>query len=183
MHRRVLHRLAIWILMLAPWAAFAQSAAPKPADPALLAEIERDIWQPFVRAFAERDVEAYIALHSPLLVRGLGDLKQVQTYDLWREHTLAMFRRMAERDVRPAIRFRFIERIAGAQAASERGIYEFTATAAGGDVRRFYGQFHVIARRESGRWKIAVDYDSSENGTIGAERFSAAHAIDDYARY
>jgi hypothetical protein len=50
-------------------------------------------------------------------------------------------------------------------------------------VRRFYDQFHVIARRQSVRWKIAVDDDSSENGSIGAEHFSAAHAIDDDARY
>lgn len=183
MPRTLRHRLALLLVALTPLAALAQPAPPKPADPALLAELDRDIWQPFVKAFAERDAEGYIALHSPALVRGMGDMKRVETYASWRENTLAMFKRLAERDVRPAIRFRFLERIAGAEAASERGIYEFTATDAKGEVRRFYGKFHVIARKEEGRWKIAVDYDSSEGGTIDEASFRAAHAMDDYAKY
>lgn len=41
----------------------------------------------------------------------------------------------------------------------------------------------VLVRKEQGRWKIAVDYDSSEGGTIDEASFRAAHAMDDYAKY
>jgi len=171
------------LLALAPLGASAQRPAPKPADPALLAELERDIWRSFSAAIAARDAPAHIALHSAQFVRASGDLKRVQTFAQWRDDNLRMFARLAARDVQPPIAFRFSERLAGAEVASERGIYEFTATDAKGETRRYYGQFHVISRKEDGRWRLLVDYDSSEGGTITEASFRAAHAIDDYARY
>lgn len=182
---RPLFRLSIAFLLvvLAPLIAAAQMPRPQPADPARLAELERDIWRPFSAAIAARDAPAHVALHSAQFVRASGDLKRVQTFAQWRDDNLQMFARLAERDIRPAIAFRFSERLAGAEVASERGIYEFAATDAKGETRRYYGQFHVISRKENGRWRLLVDYDSSEGGTITEANFRAAHAIDDYARY
>ncbi len=157
--------------------------APRPADPARLAELDRDLWRPFSAAYAARDADAYFALHTEDLVRVVSDLKTVQTPAQWRAATEAMFRQMTARREQVAIDFRFTERLVGADAASERGVYRFTITAPGGQVQRFYGRFHTVARRQQGRWKIALDYDSSERGAVDEAAFLAAHAMDDHARF
>ena len=160
-----------------------QRAAPKPTDPQLLLELDRDIWAPFVAAFAAGRADDFIALHSRSLVRAMGDAKRVEPLERWLKGTQGMFKSFADRGTKAAISFRFLERLANPEAASERGIFEFTMTDAQGAARTTYGKFHVISRKEEGRWKILVDYDSSEGGTIGRESFLAAHAPDDYARY
>lgn len=157
--------------------------APKPTDPQLLQELERDIWTPFAAAFAAGRPDDYIALHSPSLVRAMGDARRIEPVERWMKGTQGMFRSFSERGTRVAIAFRFLERIANAEAASERGIFEFTMTDPQGAARTTYGKFHVISRKEEGRWRILVDYDSSEGGTIGRDSFLAAHAPGDHARY
>ena len=177
-------RLAAFLAAAAlSFAAHAQQPGPRPADPELLKALDREIWQPFVRAYAEHKPEDYIALHSRQLIRVSGAQKSIDPYDLWVERTRAMFKSFADRGRRFSIAFRFTERIAGADTASERGIFEFTVIAPNAEPRRFYGKFHVLSRREEGRWKILSDYDSREGGTIDAASFAAAHAPDDYARY
>jgi hypothetical protein len=37
--------------------------------------------------------------------------------------------------------------------------------------RIYFGKFHVILERESDTWKISMDYDSNENGTIDEKSF------------
>lgn len=176
-------RRALLALALAGAVAAQAQPARQPADPALLRELERDIWQPFVAAQAASDVEAYIALHSPSLVRASADARQVQTHADWAAHTRALWKSMTERGRRAEISFRFIERLAAADAASERGVYALTLHGAPGGPRSFHGQFHVISRKEGGRWRIVVDYDSSEGGRIDAAAFQAAFAAEDHARY
>jgi ketosteroid isomerase-like protein len=63
--------------------------------------------------------------------------------------------------------------------ASERGVYRLTARRADGDQRVFHGRFHTFARKVDGRWRIAVDYDSDEGGTVTPNAFDAAVEIDD----
>ena len=164
-------------------AAHAQQPAPKPTDPEILKAIDREIWQPFVRAYGEHKVDDYIALHSKQLVRVSAAQKSIDPYDLWAERTRATFKSASDRGRRFAIAFRFTERIASADTASERGIFEFTVLVPNAEPRRFYGKFHVLSRKEDGRWKILADYDSPEGGTIDAASFAAAHAPEDYARY
>jgi hypothetical protein len=46
-----------------------------------------------------------------------------------------------------------------------------------GITKTFYGKFLVILRKENGTWKILVDTDSSEGGTVNEEAFLAAQPI------
>lgn len=62
--------------------------------------------------------------------------------------------------------------------ASERGIYALTRRE-GGESRTFYGQFHVLFKKQAGVWQILMDYDSDEGGSIGETQFLEAHPIDD----
>lgn len=180
MLRRVL--LCLFATLI-PLVAVAQMPAPKPANPEILKAIDQDIWLPFIKAFAEGDAGGYIALHSKDLIRPMGDAKRIEPYDKWTAGTRGMFKSFAERGTKIAIDFRFLERIANEDTASERGIFEFSMTNAKGETQKSYGKFHVILKKVAGTWKILMDYDSSEGRTINAESFKAAHALTDHAKY
>ena len=170
-------------LLLLPFAAHAQAPAPKSTSPEILKELDRDIWLPFIKAYGESNPEGYFALHSKSFVRAQGDGKRIETIEQWMNGTRNMFRVFGERGSKAAIQFRFLERFANAETASERGIYEFASVNSQGETRKSYGKFHVISRKEDGKWKILVDYDSTEGRTIDEAAFKAAHAQSDYAKY
>ena len=67
--------------------------------------------------------------------------------------------------------------------ANERGIYQIIATRKDKPDKVFYGKFHAFLRRVEGHWRIAVDYDSNEGGTLTAVTFAAGAEIDDVARF
>jgi ketosteroid isomerase-like protein len=91
------------------------------------------------------------------------------------------FAELTERGDTIGIEFRFLERIVSVDVASERGVYRITAARAGGERRMMYGRFHTFARKTDGCWRIAVDYDSDEGGTVTEETFLAGAGIDDVA--
>ena len=141
---------------------------------ARLKTINRDIWTPFSEAYAAYDAEKYLGLHTPDFIRANGgggaEVKDLTGY---RESVTPGFQRGRESGRRTAIAFTFFERVAGENLASERGIYRYTAIAPDGTEQHFYGKFHVFHRKLDGVWKIAADYDSNEDGTIGAADFEA----------
>lgn len=85
----------------------------------------------------------------------------------------------ADRGSSVSISFRFVERIASNDVASERGIFQMVSKRADGDGRTFYGRFHTYARRTDGRWRICVDYDTDERSATLEEEFLAAIDVDD----
>jgi hypothetical protein len=64
--------------------------------------------------------------------------------------------------------------MANENQAYEVGIYKTTSIDEKGQSHSGYGKFHVVHRKENGVWKILVDSDSSEGGTIGEKEFLAA---------
>ena len=147
------------------------------ADNELLRELNNDIWHTFPRAYG--DADAFLALYSPDLIRAGGPTNKVQGYAEFAEITRQWFADLADRGSTVDIEFRFTERIADADLASERGVFRMTARRATGEEKVFHGRFHTFSRRIDGRWRIAVDYDSDENGTVTAETFELATPADD----
>ena len=143
-------------------------------DSALLAELDRDVWQAFRRAYAARDVEAFLDVHRPDLIRAGGPAQDVHGYDVYAAQTADFFAELTGRGDGIGIEFRFTERIAAGDLASERGVFRITVTPAAGEGRVFHGRFHTFSRREGGRWRIAVDYDTNDGGTVDAAAFAAA---------
>ena len=116
-------------------------------------------------------------------IRAGGPASNVQDFGTYAAETEGWFADVGDRGDALDIDFRFLERIAGGDLASERGVYQITATKASGEQRVFYGKFHTFSRRTGGRWHIAVDYDSNESGTITADTFAAGTPIDDVDPY
>ncbi|MFN0014901.1 MAG: YybH family protein [Saprospiraceae bacterium] len=139
-----------------------------------LKEINRDIWLPFSEAYAAYDAEKYLGLHTLDFIRANGgNMPSVKDLTGYRQSVTSGFERGKSSGRGVAIAFSFFERTAGDNTAFERGIYRYTDIAADGARQHYYGKFHVFHRKVEGKWKIAVDYDSNEDGTIGAADFEA----------
>lgn len=144
-----------------------------------LQEINRDVWIPFSEAYAAGDAAKYIGLHTPDLVRATGgEVPEVKDLAAYRASSERHFQWNRENGRRVEIAFRFFERVAGPAIASERGTYRYTAIDEQGQRSDYYGRFHVFLQKVDGVWKIAVDYDSDEEGSIGAMDFEAGQGID-----
>lgn len=160
--------------------------APRPVKPPeeeslpVLKELNRDIWIPFAEAYAAGDADKYLGLHTADFIRAQGDEQSTKDLAGYSRGVRAGFQRGKEQGGKTAIEFRFFERFSNGNTASERGIYQYTYTPQSGEAWSGYGQFHVFSRKENGRWKIAVDYDSSESGTVGAAEFLAGKPMEDW---
>jgi ketosteroid isomerase-like protein len=60
----------------------------------------------------------------------------------------------------------------------EVGIYKTSYLLPNGQTQSFFGRFHVVLRKETGIWKILVDMDSTEGGTVGEKDFLAANPME-----
>jgi uncharacterized protein YciI/ketosteroid isomerase-like protein len=145
--------------------------ANDPATIAALKEINRDIWTPFTAAYAAGDAEKYLSLHTPDFIR--ATVEDVQGFKGALANAQLHFRWNRDNGRRCEIAFTFFERVVGAELASERGIYRYTSIANDGARQDYFGKFHVFHRKVGEIWKIAVDYDSDEEGSIGEADFNA----------
>ncbi|MEO5905518.1 MAG: nuclear transport factor 2 family protein, partial [Saprospiraceae bacterium] len=148
-----------------------------------LLEINNDIWTPFSEAYATGDADKYLALHSPHFVRASRNGKTTSDLNGYAKGVLRSFNRNAINGGRTTIEFHFFERFASEITASERGIYKYTFYPPSGTPTSGYGEFHVVSRKENGAWKILMDYDSDENGTIDEADFEAGWAVHDIKKF
>ena len=150
-------------------------------QPEVLAAINADVWTPFADGYATGDAERYLAVHAGDFVRVDADADWVGGLEAYAADVRRFFGRLAERGDQARIAFRFVERLADAGIASERGVYRLVFSVSDGTERIFHGAFHTLARRTDAGWRLFVDYNTSAGGT--AEAFDAARAVDDLAAF
>jgi tetratricopeptide (TPR) repeat protein len=148
-----------------------------------LLEINNDIWIPFSEAYAEGDADKYLSLHSPQFVRASKSGEHTTDLHGYSKNVLRSFSRNSINGAKTTIEFRFTERFASDITASEKGIYKYTYFPPSGSPTSGYGKFHVVSRKENGVWKIFMDYDSDEEGTITAADYDAAYAVHDIRKF
>lgn len=163
--------------------ALAQDAPPARQNPVLLAELNADIWVPFTEAYTDGDVPALLALLAPDFIRVEGDRRQIRALADYATSVRRTFEGAADREEKLNISFRFTERIARGDLASERGVYELVLADNEGNVERLYGRFHAVARKLEGKWRLLLDYDSNEGDTVTRAAFLAAASAEDFRRF
>jgi ketosteroid isomerase-like protein len=141
-------------------------------------QINDQVWKPFVISFNNYDTKGFMAVHSHDLVRVPRDSKNVLNFEQYKKQYEEGDKQSAQQKNKRIIELRFLERIANENQAFEVGIYKTTVINAKGESRSFYGKFHVVLRKENSIWKILVDSDSSEGGTIGEKDFEAARPLE-----
>lgn len=134
-------------------------------------------WEKFYKAFDSLDYKLMAEIHSKKLVRISGG-KRITDYENYINNYKIRFKKAKSNNVVNTISLRFFERINNDVNASERGIYKLIRVDNQKKKQTYYGQFHVLFKKEDGIWKIVMDYDSNENNTIGEENYIKAHAID-----
>lgn len=147
------------------------------------AMINEQVWKPFTKAIMNQDVAGFVSLHSTDLVRAEVNRKQVMNLEAYRkgmESGWPKWKESIEKN-KESYRFelRFLERICNGELAYEIGYFKNEVTNASGVKHETYGKFHVVLRKEAGVWKVLVDADSNEGGTITSEMFLAAKPIGD----
>ena len=132
------------------------------------------MYVPFINAFNNNDTKSFMQLHSKDVIRSPRDSKKILN---WHEYFLVQEQgdnadKAAHR--KRNLELRFTERLANNERAIEVGIYKTSYLNDDGSTFSFYGRFHVVLRKENGKWKILVDTDSSENNTISEKEFLSA---------
>ncbi|QCK15661.1 YybH family protein [Mangrovivirga cuniculi] len=143
-------------------------------------QVNEEVWTKFYKAFEKLDAELMAEIHSEDLLRIPASSGRILGYDEYINNYRNNFKSRKEAGGKSQIELRFFERINNGKAASERGIYKLTVTNKSGETKSYYGQFHVILRNQNEEWKIIMDYDSNEGGTIDEKKFNNAKSIDDF---
>ena len=136
--------------------------------------INDQVWKPFKTTYDNRDTDGFLALHSKDVVRSPRDAKMVLNWNEYYEQQKQGDDQGKATGSKRQIELRFTERIANDNQALDVGIYRATITDKSGNVKTFYGRFHVVLRKENGTWKILVDTDSSEGNSIDEEEYLQA---------
>jgi ketosteroid isomerase-like protein len=137
-------------------------------------EINDQVWKPFIQSFNDNDTKGFMAVHSKEVVRSSRDGKSVLNWDEYYKQMERGDQRAKSSGAKRQLELRFTERISGKDQAVEVGVYKTTNINPDGIARSFYGRFHAVLRKENGVWKILVDTDSSEGGSISEKDFLAA---------
>jgi ketosteroid isomerase-like protein len=141
-------------------------------------QINHQVWKPFATTFNNYDTKGFMAVHSHDLVRVPRDSKTVLNFEQYKKQYEEGDKRSVQQKAKRTIELRFLERMANENQAFEAGIYKTTNIDVHGKTRSFYGKFYVVLRKENGTWKILVDSDSSEGGSIGEKDFAAAKPLE-----
>lgn len=140
-------------------------------------EINEQVWLPFIKGFTTENDELFRSVHSKDIVRVSQDQNELLNYDRYFKKVPDSVR--AKWAVwKKNIELRFIQRISAEGSAFEVGYYKSTSTnSQTGEKRQGIGKFHVLLKKESGKWKIVMDADPSKDVT--EDDFNKAKPLQD----
>ena len=145
-------------------------------------DINNQVWKPFTKAIMTQDVAAFMAVHSKNVVRAELTDNQIQNYT---EYLTALEKSwpgwkesIQKNNSQYTFELRFLQRISNGSMAYEVGYFKNESINAKGEKRMYFGKFQVALRKETGVWKILVDSDTNEGGTITEEMFLKAKPLE-----
>lgn len=157
--------------------AAAQESRPQVHE--VQSQIETDVWRPLLAASNAFDADRFLAVQSSDLVRVALDARQVYGLAQYEREIRDGFARARSRGITRSSDARFLNRIVSADHAYETGYFRSEVRMPNGEVTVRYSRFYMVLRKESGSWKILVDQDTREGGSITEEAFRAATPLRD----
>lgn len=144
-------------------------------------DINNQVWKPFTKAIMTQDVAGFIAVHSKDVLRAElndGNIMDYATYLAGMEKSWPGWKESNKKNnVQYTFELRFLQRISNGTQAYEVGYFK-NETIIAGQKRVSYGKFQVALRKENGTWKILVDSDTNEGGTITDDMFLKAKPLE-----
>lgn len=138
--------------------------------------INRDIWFNFMQAYQDLDASLFNQIHTDDVLRIPIDGNRMMVGQEYKDRNLDNFNSWNTAKVKQRIEFSFYSRIQKSIWAYETGIYKLTRFNQGNS-QSFYGKFHVTLKKVNGFWKIFIDADSNEEGSIGEEDFQKGNVL------
>ena len=138
-----------------------------------LQQVNRDVWDPFVRGVGSFDDAAWAGVRSRDFVMVQAGKPHFLDHDFYIEDSTKVMGELKQAGTRLALELRFEERMTDGRHSSERGLVRTTMTETGKDAKTFYSRFHAISRVEDGRWRVLTEYRTPA-GPDAEEKFSAA---------
>lgn len=153
------------------------TAHATPAQVQALHQVNRDVWEPFVRGVGGFDEAAWAGVRSRDFVMVQQGKPHFLDHDFYIEDSSKVMRELKQAGTRLALELRFEERMTDGRHSSERGLVRTTMTESGKEARTFYSRFHAISRLEDGRWRVLTEYRTPA-GPDADEKFAAAFPVD-----
>lgn len=138
-----------------------------------LAELDRDVWRPFVQGVNADSAPLYVGVHGrDFHWVAPGDSGRVMDRAEYDADSRAVMRRRRAEGGTSEIDVRFLERNATETFAAEKVVTRFVIRRPGREPQVGYGIAHFFSRRDDGVWRIELRYGSPERAT--AATFDAA---------
>ncbi len=170
-------KLIILILLTLPFTGLSQT--PKSQ---LLQELNSDMWRPFLLGIRADSAELYVGIHSEhfywVAPGSKGRMMNLDEYD--DDSRTVMARRQAS-GATSEMEVRFIERNITGEFAAEKAVVKFMLKTPGQAAEPGYGIVHYFSRKENGRWKMWLQYGSTEKAT--EQTYNSAAAMDDVEKF
>lgn len=138
--------------------------------------INKDVWFNFMQAYQDLDASLFNKIHTKDVLRIPEESGNMMIGQEYKDANLENFNRWNLAKVKQKIEFSFYSRIQKANWAYETGIYKLTRYTDSGS-QSYYGKFHVTLKKVSGVWKIYIDSDNSNGGSIGEEDFQKGDVL------
>ena len=132
--------------------------------------INKDVWFNFMQAYQDLDASLFNKIHTDDVLRIPEESGSMMIGQEYKDANLENFNRWNLAKVKQKIEFSFYSRIQKANWAYETGIFKLTRYQ-GFQSKSYYGKFNVTLKKIAGVWKIYIDADTNEEGTIGEDDF------------
>jgi ketosteroid isomerase-like protein len=141
------------------------------------ADINNQVWKPFIEGYNTFNVEKFFSVYSKDVVRVPIDEKKIFTFSEYKKVVNREYQFNKNYKIKAAIELRFTHRIHTAERAFEKGIFKIKLTDNNGKPETIYSRFEVVLQKENGFWRITFDSDSAEGSTLTEKDFQAASAM------
>ncbi|MEO1053597.1 MAG: nuclear transport factor 2 family protein [Bacteroidota bacterium] len=131
-------------------------------------EVNQTIWKPFSEAYSTLDTEKYLSLHTDDMLR--VSAWGLKAGEVFHQSIKEGFERQRKTERKQTIQFWFEHRLYSGNTGYEVGYYKIHISEPGKEDRYYYARFHIVLRKEEGKWKIAQDWDTNKiNGVSVTE--------------
>jgi ketosteroid isomerase-like protein len=124
-----------------------------------LEQIDEQLWIPYIKAYNEFNTRAFMALHTPDVIRVKRESNQIMVGTAYRKNEYRRNSISQSKDWERSLEIRFIDRLVEGAIAYEVGYYRVSLAKPGSSPQVLYGMFHTTLKRIDGEWKIYIDED------------------------
>lgn len=133
-------------------------------------EIDKSLWRQFKQAFENLDAEALNQTYADNVLRITPN--GIDTEDKFKLGNTAHFEALKSKNAHVSLDFWLDDRKTNETLSYEVGFYRITTTI-NTSISYNYGQFHIVLKKQNGKWLITQDWDTTSiNGNeIGQADF------------